>query len=872
MNCKCGHSLPEDAHFCPACGQPMTDVPVVSSLPDSLNTQNETYSATSRSLNTERILNAACLALILLLGLVLGYAWFSVPAGTEMDAATRMAVRLPFVMLTESLTALIILLLLRAFVTKHHPGQWLFIIWMLLIPIHVLAVSPTEPPIKMEEPGVAGRDNEQATLQANQPKLLSIFSQVMDDGKDVDQLTHDLFWSLIPPSVMSTTARRRELIANLSKVMTFQKAFWGSLRLSAKTHRIVKMPGFEDAMRLVSVGDTEIDKDTEAMLQAAATGTPYKFRSNPGTMLITKESAERKLAKLDARSAQLDRLFDPIWRNATEPRIKMEEPGVAGTDNEQATLQANQPKLHSILSQVPETTASGVFAADSPSIVVVKAIDESDHVLALGSGVVIARDVVVSNCHVFTENGTSSASVFYRNKQFPAKLRYADPEHDLCSLTVPGLGAPPVKMRGTSAVEVGEDAYAIGAPEGYELTLSNGIISSLRHVPGGTIIQMTTPISPGSSGGGLFDSEGRLIGITSYYGAKGQQLNFALPSEWIDALPQRGKSTEELTQIQSKSGAAVQQGIRAALSGDYAMALAILGPLAEQGDARAQFQMGVMCSNGQGIPQDSAKALYWYHLAAAQDLAAAQYNIGVMYGAGKGVPQDEAKAIEWYSKPAAQELAEAQYNIGLTYLQGRPGIKSDYVKAFYWFSKAAAQGKADAQLGLGAIYDGGLGIAKNYAHAAEWFRRAAEQGLAGAQALLGSSYEYGRGVPQSYHKAFDWYNKAAAQGNDIAETNLGSLYGAGRGVPQDNTKAAYWYGKAAEQGMVVAQASLGARYAAGIGVPQDFVLSIKWLILAQAGGDEDSRKLLIDIEQISPSAQVAEAQRLAREWWSEHHK
>ncbi len=98
------------------------------------------------------------------------------------------------------------------------------------------------------------------------------------------------------------------------------------------------------------------------------------------------------------------------------------------------------------------------------------------------------------------------------------------------------------------------------------------------------------------------------------------------------------------------------------------------------------------------------------------------------------------------------------------------------------------------------------------------------------------------------------------------------MYGAGHGVPKNDAKAAYWYGKAAEQGVVVAQGNLGARYAVGGGVPQDFVQSTKWLILAQAGGDEEAGKLLIKIEQIMPPAQVAEAQSLAQEWWSEHHK
>ena len=123
--------------------------------------------------------------------------------------------------------------------------------------------------------------------------------------------------------------------------------------------------------------------------------------------------------------------------------------------------------------------------------------------LALGSGVVIAEGVVISNCHVFADSKTQSANAVYRNKRFSATLRYADTDHDLCSFTVNELPAPPIKMRHAVTLKIGEDAYAIGAPEGLDLTLSSGIISSLRTLPGGTVIQMTTPISPGSSGGSL---------------------------------------------------------------------------------------------------------------------------------------------------------------------------------------------------------------------------------------------------------------------------------------------------------------------------------------------------------------------------------
>ncbi len=197
---------------------------------------------------------------------------------------------------------------------------------------------------------------------------------------------------------------------------------------------------------------------------------------------------------------------------------------------------------------------SKVFESASPSIVVVQARDKSGKVIEMGSGVVLRRNVVVSNCHVFTSANTDTATVQYGQKDLHASLLYADTDHDLCSFTVKGLTAPPVQMGSTSQLKVGESAYAIGAPEGLDLTLSGGLISSLRHIRDGVVLQVTTPISPGSSGGGLFDDHARLIGITAYYMKHGQQLNFALPVEWIRELPKRGKlRTASATRLHSNA-------------------------------------------------------------------------------------------------------------------------------------------------------------------------------------------------------------------------------------------------------------------------------------------------------------------------------
>lgn len=181
-------------------------------------------------------------------------------------------------------------------------------------------------------------------------------------------------------------------------------------------------------------------------------------------------------------------------------------------------------------------TASQVFRQVSPSVVVVLTYDAAGKATELGSGVKLPDGSVATNCHVL-KDGTRYR-VRYQGKDYRAQLDKADWNRDVCSLSVPGLPAPPVVLGSTKTLQVGATVYAIGTPEGLRHTLSEGIVSSLRPVDGGSYIQTTAAISPGSSGGGLFDDHGRLLGLTSFFISKGQQLNFALPVEWIEALPQ----------------------------------------------------------------------------------------------------------------------------------------------------------------------------------------------------------------------------------------------------------------------------------------------------------------------------------------------
>ncbi len=151
-----------------------------------------------------------------------------------------------------------------------------------------------------------------------------------------------------------------------------------------------------------------------------------------------------------------------------------------------------------------------------------------------------------------------------------------------------------------------------------------------------------------------------------------------------------------LVMSSATASADYQKGLDAYNAEDYATALREWRPLANQGLASAQYNLGVMYDNGRGVPQDDVEAVKWYRLAADQGLASAQYNLGNMYDNGRGVPQDDVEAVKWYRLTADQGLASAQYNLGVMYDNGR-GVPQDDVEAYKWWNLAAAQGNAFAK-------------------------------------------------------------------------------------------------------------------------------------------------------------------------------
>ena len=196
-------------------------------------------------------------------------------------------------------------------------------------------------------------------------------------------------------------------------------------------------------------------------------------------------------------------------------------------------------------SAVHGKTASEVFEQASASTVVVKNADSLANKQSTGSGVIVADGQVVTNCHVI--KNAKALTVRTVHKEYVATLQYSDWARDVCSLTAIGLEAPPALLGQSTTLKVGAKVYALGTPKGLAFTFSDGIVSGFRERINGRHIQTTAAISKGSSGGGLFDEHGALVGLTTFYMANGQNLNFAIPIEWVSELAQRSRPDTALT-------------------------------------------------------------------------------------------------------------------------------------------------------------------------------------------------------------------------------------------------------------------------------------------------------------------------------------
>jgi len=418
----------------------------------------------------------------------------------------------------------------------------------------------------------------------------------------------------------------------------------------------------------------------------------------------------------------------------------------------------------------------GLIKKVESSIVVILTYGKEGNMLGQGSGFFIdKRGDVVTNSHVLQE--ASLATVKTKDgEEYPIKQVLAeDKEGDIVRVSVDILAeaVKPLPVA-TKPPEVGERVIVIGTPLGLDQTVSDGIVSAVREIPGfGKIVQVTAPISPGSSGSPVINMKGEVIGIAAFFVVAGQNLNFAIPGERIARLTLgQGETLSEREETRARGWLASAEGlylmgIRYVLAEDYGKALPYFAETIKRnpGYAQAYFQMGYCLAKlGQ-----YKEAIGPYEQAVRINPKDADFlnNLCVAYGmVGR---YNEAIELCRQSIQLKSDLAETYNNLGWSYQ--RLGRYQEAIQS----CKEAIRLKPDfapAHYNLGNAYS----ALKKYREAIDAYKEAIRIKFDYAEGHLdlGAAYFHTGG----YEEAIDSYKRAIRLKPSLAEAhlNLGMAY------------------------------------------------------------------------------------------------
>lgn len=237
-----------------------------------------------------------------------------------------------------------------------------------------------------------------------------------------------------------------------------------------------------------------------------------------------------------------------------------------------------------------------------------------------------------------------------------------------------------------------------------------------------------------------------------------------------------------------------------------AQALERLTKAAEAGQDCAQYALGKIYRDGQGVEKDIQKAVALFTLAATKENSFAAFALGKLYLAGDAaLPRDPAAALKWLTYAAELGNQFAQYRLGKLLLKGDDGIPKDVITAIRWLTAAAKQENGYAEYALALVYLTGEDAPKDSVKALSLLKRSAGRGNQFAQYRLGKLLLQGEDAPKDVKAAIRWLTAAAEQGNQYAQYALGKLYLLGKEVPKDRSSAIKWFQLAADQGNEYAQ-------------------------------------------------------------------
>jgi len=182
-------------------------------------------------------------------------------------------------------------------------------------------------------------------------------------------------------------------------------------------------------------------------------------------------------------------------------------------------------------------TPTQIAKASFPSVVLITITDDKGQLISLGSGFFIRDNIVVTNIHVIEGGKKGYLKLIGQTPVYEIDgIIGIDTIHDLVLLSVKSVKCPSLIIGDSNKIEVGDEVYAIGNPLGLEGTFSEGIIGGIRKIDDYTLIQISAPISHGSSGGPILNSTGKVIGVAVSTFIEGQNLNFAIPSIYVTTL------------------------------------------------------------------------------------------------------------------------------------------------------------------------------------------------------------------------------------------------------------------------------------------------------------------------------------------------
>jgi Trypsin-like peptidase domain len=180
---------------------------------------------------------------------------------------------------------------------------------------------------------------------------------------------------------------------------------------------------------------------------------------------------------------------------------------------------------------------SEIAREQSKAVVVLEGLDDRGNVVGQGSGFIVTQSgAIVTNLHVVRGASMVRVKLPSGDTYKTADIVDIDDVRDLVVLKIKGFQLPTVRLGDSDRVEAGEPVVVISSPEGLTNSVSTGVISGVRRLETHRVFQITAPISPGSSGGALFDSSGSVVGLVTYVLKRGQNINFAVPINYVRGM------------------------------------------------------------------------------------------------------------------------------------------------------------------------------------------------------------------------------------------------------------------------------------------------------------------------------------------------